>query len=170
MRGVEDGEGGECGIEHDEIEIAAGGDQGVVVKGNLEEITATLEVMATGVVYEDAPHQLGGNGKEMSSILPLHLANIDEAYVGLVDEGSGLQAVTVALAFHVPAGEAAKFAVDDRGDLNQSRGVAGGPGLEQGAYVTGPRSHRIRISRALDARTGNDPGSPRFAPTPGGGV
>ena len=121
------------------------------MKGNLEEITATLEVMATGVIYEDASHQLGGNGKEMSSILPLHLANINQAQVSLIHESSGLQAVAVPLALHVPAGEAVKFAVHDRCELIESRGVAGAPGLEQGAEVTGSRSHRTRIPRGPDA-------------------
>ena len=118
------------------------------MEGNLEEITATLEVMPTGIVYEDAPHQLGGNGKEMSSILPLYLANIDQAQPGLIDEGRGLQAVAVALAFHVPAGKAAKFAVDDRCELIESRGVAGAPGLKERAHVIARRCHRASISRA----------------------
>ena len=126
--------------------------------------------MAAGVIYEDASHQLGGNGKEMSSILPLHLANINQAQVSLIHESSGLQAVAVPLALHVPAGEAAKFAVNNRCELIESRGVAGAPGLEQGADVTGSRSHRTRIPRGPDATPGNDPDFPRPAPTTSGGV
>ena len=52
-------------------------------------------------VYENPPHDTGRHRKEMRAILPLHVANIDEPQVRLVDERGWLERVAVTFMPHV---------------------------------------------------------------------
>jgi hypothetical protein len=42
------------------------------------------------VVNEYAAHHLRGDGEEVGAVLPAHLRLVNEAQVGVVDEGRGL--------------------------------------------------------------------------------
>ena len=114
--------------------------------------TAAFQIVAPRIFHQNAPHQLGRNGEEMGSILPLHALIIHEAHVGFVDQGGSLQAVAGALVFHVAARQAAKLVIDDGGQPVEGALVATAPGAEKRAYVAHSRLtrlcrplHRLRI-------------------------
>jgi len=66
------------------------------------------------VIDQDASHQPRRHREEVTAVLPLHAAEIDEAKVGLVHKGRRLHRVPRALAAHVSAGELAQFRMHDR--------------------------------------------------------
>jgi hypothetical protein len=90
--------------------------------------------MTPRVFHQNAPHQLGRNGKKMSAILPLPTLVIDEPHVGLVYKGCGLPAVTGALATHVAAGEAVEFVINDGGQPVERGSISVAPGSKQPAH------------------------------------
>jgi len=47
----------------------------------------------TGVIYQDAAHQLGGDAEELAAIAPVRASLIHEPEVSLVHEASALQSV-----------------------------------------------------------------------------
>jgi hypothetical protein len=57
----------------------------------------------------------------MRAVLPLHLPDIDELEIGLVDERSGLQGMPDPLVAHLAPGDAAKLRVDQRNELLETR-------------------------------------------------
>ena len=50
----------------------------------------------------------------MSSILPLRSLVIHHSYLGSIQQGGGLEAVTRALPFHIAAGQAVELVINDR--------------------------------------------------------
>ena len=80
--------------------------------------------MPAGMVDEDLAHELRGDAEEMDAALPGGLALVDEAHVGFMDEGSGLQGVVATFAAEVALGQTAEFLVDERRELIERRLVA----------------------------------------------
>jgi hypothetical protein len=62
-------------------------------------------VALAGVFDKDATHHTSGHGQKVRAILPAHLADLDKAKIGLVDQGRRLQHVLGSLTGHVSAGE-----------------------------------------------------------------
>ena len=81
---------------------------------------AAFQVMAPGMVDQNAPHHLGRNGEKMGTILPLHVLVIHQAHVGFVDQSGGLQAIAGAFASHVAARQAVEFVINDWGQLSRA--------------------------------------------------
>ena len=73
----------------------------------------------------------------MRAVLPLHLPDIDELEVGLVDERGGLQRMSDALVAHLTPGDAAKLRVDNRNELLESVFVPVPPREEQVGHLSG---------------------------------
>ena len=71
-------------------------------------------------IHEHAAHHTGRHREEMRAILPLHVTDIDELEVRLVDERGGLEGVPVSLVPHVAPGDAAKLRMDYRDELLES--------------------------------------------------
>ena len=83
------------------------------------------------MVHQDAAHELSRNGKEVRSILPLNLPDIDQPEICLLDQDSRLQRMTRSFAPHPGSGEAMKFVVNDRNQVIQGFAVAAPPGVQQ---------------------------------------
>ncbi len=64
-----------------------------------------------GVIHEDAPHHLRGDGEEVGASAPPNLL-IDQADVCLVNDGGALEGMTCAFAPHIVSCEPAQLAVD----------------------------------------------------------
>lgn len=94
-------------------------------------VPALLGVAVTGTVAEDTAHHLGGGGIEFQAAVEIDGMLLDEAEVGFVDEGGGLEGVASAFAGEVAGGEAAKFGVDEGDECLQGGGVAGAPAAEE---------------------------------------
>ena len=72
----------------------------------------------------------------MRAVLPLHLPDIDELEVGLVDERGGLQGVSDALVAHLAPGDPAKLGVNRRNELLESHFVPVPPREEQFGHLS----------------------------------
>ena len=97
--------------------------------------TTPFQVVAPRMLHQNAPHQLGRNGEEMSAILPLHALVIHQAHIGFVDQGRGLQAVAGTLTIHVTARQAVELVINDGGQRFERALVPVAPGAQQRAYV-----------------------------------
>ncbi len=64
-----------------------------------------------GVVHEDAAHHHRGQPKKLGAVVPVDISLIDQARIGLVDEGRGLESVIAALPSHECPREASKLFV-----------------------------------------------------------
>jgi hypothetical protein len=61
------------------------------------------------VVYKDAAHHTSGHGEKVGPILPVDALHVHKPEVGLVDQGSRLQAVTRAFAGNTAPGNPPKL-------------------------------------------------------------
>src|SRR5262249_53599957 len=79
----------------------------------LPAAAALLPLFVAGVVEEDAAHGLGCGGEEVAAAIPgvCHLA-ADQAEVGLVDQGGGLQGLPRLLLGQLLRGEPAQLVID----------------------------------------------------------
>jgi hypothetical protein len=57
------------------------------------------------MIDQDAPHQLGRQGKKVRAIFPVHAVLIDQTQVGLVDQSARLQGVAGIFLPHVMMGQ-----------------------------------------------------------------
>jgi hypothetical protein len=73
---------------------------------------APLGVVRTGMIDQDAPHLLAGDGEEVRAILDFQRFRTNQAYVGLMDQGGGLQRVSWTLVPHLVGSNAMQFRVD----------------------------------------------------------
>src|ERR1700693_1113165 len=90
------------------------------VEGDFWNAASSLLVSArTGVIHQNAPHQLCGDGKEVRAVLPVDLPGVYQSQVGFVDERSRLQRVTRTLSKHVPPSQAAQLLMDQRKEFFQ---------------------------------------------------
>jgi hypothetical protein len=60
--------------------------------------------VGASVLHQDLPHQVGGNSKEVSAILPLWRTLSGQAKIGLVHEGRALQRVVAAFSLQIVMG------------------------------------------------------------------
>ena len=89
------------------------------------------------MVAEDAAHDCGGDAEEVRAALPGDVLLLDEAEVGFVDEGGGLDGVAGALAAHVVAREPPQLVVDQRHQAFERRLVTVAPVDEQSGQLPG---------------------------------
>ena len=87
------------------------------------------------MLNQNAPHQLGRNREKMCAILPVHALVIDQAHVGFIDQGRGLETVAGALAFHVAPRQAVQFVINDGGQPLERALISVAPGAQERAYV-----------------------------------
>jgi hypothetical protein len=98
-----------------------------------------FQVVTPRVVHQNAPHQLGRNGEEMGSILPLHSIVIHQAQVGFIHKGRGLEAMSGALLLHVAARQTVELVVNDGGQPVEGALVSVAPGAQERADIAHSR-------------------------------
>jgi hypothetical protein len=77
-----------------------------------------LSDLPAGLFDQDPPHGFGGCGKEVSAAVPvLRLFAVQQAQVGFVDEGRGLQRLAGILLRHADCGEVPQLVVNERQEL-----------------------------------------------------
>ena len=68
-----------------------------------EEVVPQVVLDVAGDADQDAAHHPGADCEEVGTILPTHIGNIDQAYVGFVHQGGGLQRVFPAFGVKMPS-------------------------------------------------------------------
>ena len=81
----------------DGVDSPAGRGQGVIEVEWQAPTTSLLPEVTAGVVDEDAPHQLGGDGEEVASVLPVDGPLAEQLQVRLIDDSGGLKVVVAPL-------------------------------------------------------------------------
>jgi hypothetical protein len=97
--------------------------------------------VTTGVIDQDAPHDLGRDTKTMGAILPIDVALIAEPDVRLMNKGRRLQGVVSPLAPKLAGRHASELRVDEWQQLVERSPVAAIPIAEQCRDVA-RRDHR----------------------------
>src|ERR1022692_785897 len=87
------------------------------------------------MLYQNPPHQLARNRKEMGAALPLHALVIHQSHVGFIHQGRSLQAVAGALVFHVVLRQSVQLFVDDGSQPVEGTLVSVTPGAEERADI-----------------------------------
>src|SRR5580698_3029532 len=77
------------------------------------------------------PHNLSRYGKEMGTVLPVHIGDVDQLEVGFVNQGSCLDGASRPLILHEAPCNAAKFVVNPGGQLLQSALIAARPSAKK---------------------------------------
>ena len=124
-------------VEICSVKLRGPGNQWREVEGCRLLTGSALESRSSaGVVRQHAPHDLRGNPKKMSPVLPAHSALTEEPNVGFVDELSGLELLTRRLASQIATGETVNLCVNERNELVEGTGVTISPRLEKLGDVT----------------------------------
>ena len=85
----------------------------------------------------------------MRAILPLHVTDIDELQVRLVDQSGWLERVAAAFMSHVASGNAAKLRMDDRHELLERSFIPLSPGDKEVRDLNGCRNRHRYPSPAV---------------------
>lgn len=83
------------------------------------------------MIDQNAAHHASADGEEVSPVLPLHPAHIDQPEVGFVDQGCGLNRVTGTLVVEMLTRDPVQFRPCEFHDLADSGLVAGAPRAQQ---------------------------------------
>src|SRR5437763_4692816 len=97
-------------------------------------IASAVYMVASRVIDEYAPHDLGCNREEMGPILPLHALIVHQTHVGFVHQVSRLQRVAWALALYIAVSQAAELFINDGRQAVERALVSIGPGAKELAY------------------------------------
>jgi hypothetical protein len=97
--------------------------------------------VTTGVIDQDAAHDVRGDTKEMRSILPVDLPLIDEPDEDLVHQGRRLQGVVSPFAPKLAGRDAPELRIDEWQQLVERSPVAATPIAEQCRDIA-RRAHR----------------------------
>ena len=73
-----------------------------------------VTVARTGIIDQDLPHYLSGDGKKMRAIPPVLLPGINQPDVRFIDQGGRLQDVILPFEFHVTVSDPVQFGIDRR--------------------------------------------------------
>src|SRR5439155_3487169 len=96
---------------------------------------------------EDPPHGLGGGGEEVPAAVPVWgLLDIDQADVGFVDQGGGLQRLAWPFVRHLFGRQLAQLVVDQRQELLRGVRVA----FLQRRQDAGDIAHTVKDNRRGD--------------------
>ena len=102
-------------VERDQINTPFRGRRERFVESKLVPAAPALfRAMGSGIVDEDATHDLRGDAEEVGAILPGGGALVDQPQIGFVDKAGRLQRVIRAFSLQISAGELAQFFVDQR--------------------------------------------------------
>ena len=81
-------ERGERIVEGDEVRRRVRRRERAFVEGDLHRATAALLIpLRASRVHEDPPHEPRGHRQKVRPVLPVHMLDIDQAQVRLVDQG-----------------------------------------------------------------------------------
>jgi hypothetical protein len=91
--------------------------------------------MPPRIVDENPPHNLGGDRKKVSAVLPADSPCVHKAKIRFIHEGGGLDGPLRVLSSHLPMSQSPEFLVHQRSKPIQSRLVALTPGSKKRAYL-----------------------------------
>src|SRR5271165_5993152 len=144
LAGIEPRQRFHRGVERHQVRGPVAAYHRRLIQGDMLHAASPFQVLAPCMFDQNAPHQLGRDGKKVRPILPLHALVVHQAHIGLIDQGCSLQQVSRTLALHVMACQAVEFLIDDRGQPFQRALVSVAPGSEQLADVAPSRFTSLR--------------------------
>ena len=101
-------------VERDQFRASFDRSIDIFIQREFLKILATLfRIVLARMINQQASHYLCSNSKKMSAILPIHPRLIDEAQVGLVNQGGRLQGVIRPFTPQIIRRKLAQFIVDD---------------------------------------------------------
>lgn len=113
--GVLEGEGVQGVIKGFEVAAAGRGEADDFVEAELFGTGTAFGAFAfADLINEDLPHEMGSDSEEVGPAFPIGEFLGDEAKVGFVDKGGGLESGHVALAAEVTVGQTVQFLIDER--------------------------------------------------------
>jgi len=80
----------------------------------MKRAMAELTEMASGMVNQDAPHQLCGHAKEMCPALPVHRLLLHQLQISLMHQRGSLQRVVGSLVAHITSRQSPQLVVHHR--------------------------------------------------------
>jgi hypothetical protein len=95
------------------------------------------------VVHQDAAHQLGGEAKEMRTVLPRRSALVDEPHVKLVNQGRRYERVIRTFPPQLFRGYPAQLTVHQREQSLEGLFIPVGPLQQQACDLSGRLCHDI---------------------------
>src|SRR5688572_2811867 len=99
-------------IQREDGHLVGGGyAPGFVDRHTANTVAAFARGVTPGVIDEDPAHHLCRHTKEMRSILPIHLALVDQSHVRLVNQRCGLKGVIGAFVLQLARRNAAELRI-----------------------------------------------------------
>src|SRR5204862_7666155 len=101
-------------IEPDQVHARLFGDDiGLTERQSKRAAAALCPVLRAGVIDQDSAHDLCGNAKEVSAILPVGLLLIYQSEVDIVNHRGRLQAVIRTLMLQITSGDSTQLRIDE---------------------------------------------------------
>jgi hypothetical protein len=119
----------------DRRQTPAGGDAAFIERHANDGALAASRPLGARGIHEHTAHQGGHEVVEVRAILPLHVAQVHEPQVDLVDERGGLQGVVVPLAFHVDAREPSQLGLHGGHQAIERACLARHPLLQENSHA-----------------------------------
>jgi hypothetical protein len=98
------------------------------------------------VIYQDAPHHLGRDPKELSAVLPIRAVLIDQTQVRLVKERRRLERMARAFASKVGGRPPAQLLIHEGHELVTRGHLARAPRMQEGRDIAGLHHQRPATS------------------------
>jgi len=119
-------------VKRDQVlAVVPRGIQRLIESDVLEASAALVRQVRSRGIYENPPHDLRRDGKEVGAIFPSHSLNIRKTKISLVYQGARLEGLSGLLPAHVSVRDVVQFGVNQRGQLIERLPVAVAPGAQK---------------------------------------
>jgi hypothetical protein len=108
----------ECIIKGNQVCSLCSRHHKIFVEPDRLHTASSLQVVPPSAeIHQNPPHQLSRHTQKVCSILPLHMPDIDQLQVDLIDERRGLKRMLGPLSCHVTAGHGVQLPVNHGQEL-----------------------------------------------------
>ena len=107
----------------------------LIERNLLKTGTALLILLRPSEIHQNAAHEPCGHSVEVCATLPGDLLYVDEAHVGFVHQGCGLEGMPYPFAPHEVASNSPQLVVHQRRELFEGSLVAFSPGNQQPSHI-----------------------------------
>ena len=119
----------------DGYDIGSDGTFRIIERHTWKSVAPLARTVAARVVNQNPAHDLCRDSKEMGSVLPVHVALIDQPQIDLVHQRRGLERVPRPLAAKLSCRDPAQLFVDEREQLIERTLVAATPVAKERRHI-----------------------------------